>query len=124
MDKLFKKAIENELVRKPSQGFSDKVMSQIFDLNVNKELQPLISIKIWIGMAIAFAAVFGISVFIKPQSDRIIKFDFFNNIENFITSIQFPKFDFFTNINLLIISGVSLALFLLLLFDQVLFRKR
>jgi hypothetical protein len=123
MDKFLKKAIENELVKKPSQGFSDKVMSQIFELKGKIEIQPLISIKIWIGAACALTAIIAASVLFKPQSDVNTRYDFFSKIENFFSAIQFPKIDFFMNINLLIISGVCLALFLLLFFDLVLFKR-
>jgi hypothetical protein len=124
MDKLLKKAIENELIRKPSQGFSDKVMSQIFELREKIEFQPLIPKRIWIGMAFTFAAIFGVSIFINPQLDVESKFDFFAKIESFFSSVQLPKIDFFMNVNLLVISAVCLALFLLLFFDLVLFRKK
>ena len=124
MDKLLKRAIENGLVRKPSQGFTDKVMSQIFELEGKGEFQPLISSKVWIGVASAFISISVVSVFVKPQSDSISRFDFFTKIESFFSSIKLPKIDFFMNINLLIISGICLALFLLLFFDLVLFRKK
>jgi hypothetical protein len=124
MDKLLKQAIENKLVRKPSQDFSDKVMSRVFELNGKKDFQPLIPLKIWIGSTIAFASVIVISVLIKPDAEGEGTFDFFTKITNFISSIPLPKIDFFMNFNLLIISAICLALFLLLFFDLVLFKKK
>jgi len=124
MDKLLKRAIENELVRKPSQGFSDKVMSQIFELKAKKEFQPLISLKMWIAASFSFAAIIVMTVLIKPQSDMNSQFDFSTKIENIFSTIQFPEIDLFTNINLLVVSGICLALFLLLFFDLVLFKKK
>jgi hypothetical protein len=124
MDKLLNKAIENKLVRKPSQGFSDNVMTQIFELKGIINYQPLISIKIWIGTALAVVAILGISFFIKPQSTADSKFDFSSKIERFFSTIQLPKIDFFMNFNLLFISAVCFALFLLLFFDLVLSRKK
>jgi hypothetical protein len=124
MDKYLNKAIENRLLRKPSQGFSDKLMTQIFELKVSIKYKPLISIKIWIGMALAFFAIIVVSVLKKPQSDDQSKFDFFSKIGNFFSSIQLPKIDFFMNFNMLLVSAVCLALFLLLFFDLVLFRKK
>jgi hypothetical protein len=124
MDKLLNRAIENKLVRKPSQGFSDKVMSQIFELKTKNEINPLISRNIWIGSAFVFTSLVIVSVLAKPQSDVESKFNFTNRVESFFSTIQLPKIDFFMNMNLLIISGIFLALFLLLFFDLVLFRKK
>jgi hypothetical protein len=124
MDKLLKQAIENRMVRKPSQDFSDKVMSRVFELNEKKVSQPLIPLKIWIGSAIAFALIIGISVLAKPEVGGESKFDFFSKVSSYISSIPLPKIDFFMNFNLLIIAAVCLALFLLMFFDLVLFRKK
>jgi hypothetical protein len=124
MDKFLNKAIENELVKKPSQDFSDKVMTRIFELKDKKVFQPLISNKIWILAFVGFASIIGVSVLVNPQDAGSSKFDFISKLGHFISTIQFPKIDFFMNINLLIISGVCLALFLLLFFDLVLFHKK
>jgi hypothetical protein len=124
MDKLLKKAIENELIRKPSQGFSDKVMSQVFELKGRKVFQPLISPKIWIAAVVCFTTILGISAFLKPQETESNKFDFVAKTSNFISNIPLPKIDFFMNVNLLIISGICLALFLLMFFDLILFKKK
>jgi hypothetical protein len=124
MDNLLKKAIENELIRKPSQGFSDKVMAQVFELKGRKVFQPLISPKIWIAAVVCFTTILGISVFLKPQDAESNKFDFIAKTSNFISSVPLPKIDFFMNVNLLIISGICLALFLLMFFDLILFKKK
>ena len=124
MDKLLKKAIENEMLRKPSQGFSDKVMSRIFELKVKNEFQPLISTKIWICTAFTFAAILIASFFVHPQAEEVSKFGLAEKIESFFSSIKLPSIDFVTNINLLIVSGICLALFFLLFLDMVLFKKK
>jgi len=124
MDNLLNKAIERELVRKPSQDFSNKVMSQIFELKGKKEFQPLISKRIWIVAIIGFLSILGTVILLKPQDTGNSEFDVFSKLGTFISSIPFPKIDFFMNVNLLIIAGVCLALFLLMFFDLVLFKKR
>jgi len=124
MDKLLKKAIENELVRKPSQGFSDKVMSQVFELKGRKVFQPLISPKIWIAAVVGITTILGITAYYKPQGVESTKFDFMSKAGDFISTVPLPKIDFFMNVNLLIISGICLALFLLMFFDLILFKKK
>jgi len=124
MDKLLKQAIENELVRKPSQGFSDKVMSQIFEMKGKMVVKPLISPKIWIAAVIGITTILGITAFLKPQAVESNKFDFVSKTGDFISKIPLPKIDFFMNVNLLVISGICLALFLLMFFDLILFKKK
>jgi hypothetical protein len=87
-------------------------------------VQPLISPKIWIAAVVCFASIVGVSVFLKPQDAGSSKFDFISKAGEFISTIPLPKIDFFMNVNLLIISGVCLALFLLMFFDLVLFKKK
>ena len=124
MDNLLHKAIEKELIRKPSQDFSNSVMAQIFELKDKKEVQPLISKRIWLVSVIGFVTILGTVILLTPPETGTSKFDLFSKLGTFIASIPFPKIDFFMNVNLLIIAGVCLALFLLLFFDLVLFKKR
>jgi len=124
MDKLLRKAIENELIRKPSQGFSDQVMERIFDLKKQIPIEPLITKRIWIGVAFTFAALLVLISFVKPSGDVQGSLEMTKRVEDFFSSIHLPVIDYVTNMHLLIASGISLALFLLLFFDLVLSRKK
>lgn len=124
MDDILKKAISRELLKKPSIGFTDKVMKDIFILKEIKPYQPLISKKVWVFLLVLFVAFF-IVIFLR-QSEANIEISTLSFIDDF--SHQMELFDFkvtelFSRVNFLIISAISFVIFLLLTFDIYLFKK-
>lgn len=124
MDEMIKKAIENELVRKPSLDFTDKVMVEIFDLPVASTQKPLIPTFMWLCIGVALSVIIAVVYTTNPTSSGKIEFQVIQQIGAFFSSIQLPVFEAQLNISVYVILGACVALLLLTLFDLVLFRKK
>jgi hypothetical protein len=124
MEEIVKKAIENELLKKPSQGFTDKVMNEIFELKSSFETKPLISSGVWFVIGSLILALMVLVFLLNPQSTDKYQIPVLNKIESFLSSVHLPSFDCTLNINLYVIVGAFLALMLLTIFDVVLFKKK
>ena len=125
MDDLVKKAVEQSLIRKPSKGFADRVMEQVFELKTSKPYQPIISLKAWI--VIGGVSAIGLLALLLAQPETVEQTStstFVDKITNFIASIDFSGLECFNNVNLLLVAGISLAIFLLLFFDSYIIKKR
>lgn len=123
MDEIIKKAIQNELIRKPSVEFSDNVMNRIFEIEKKKIEQPLISTRIWIAGIISIT-VLSVFAFFQPSQAGIFNFDSITTIVTHFKSIKLPQLEVLSNVNLLIITGICLAVFLLFFIDFLLSGKK
>lgn len=124
MDDLLKKAISRELLKKPSDGFTDKVMKDVFILKDIKPYQPLISKKVWLFFLVLFVAFF--IVILLRQSEANIetsKLAFLDDFSQQMELFDFKMTELFSRVNFLIIAAISFVIFLLLTFDVYLFRK-
>jgi len=124
MEEMIKKAIENELVRKPSLDFTDKVMGEIFDLPVTSTQKPLIPTFMWVCIGVTLSALIAVVYTTNPPSSGKMEFQVFQQISAFFSSIQMPSFENQLNVSSYVIIGACAALLLLTLFDLVLFRKK
>jgi hypothetical protein len=124
MEEMIKKAIENELLRKPSLDFTDKVMGEIFDLPVTSTQKPLIPTFMWVFIGVALSALIAVVYTTNPPSTGKMEFQVIQQIGAFFSSIQLPVFEAQLNISVYVILGACAALLLLTLFDLVLFRKK
>jgi hypothetical protein len=124
MEELIKKVVTNELIQKPSAGFADKVMNDIFELKISTPSKPLIPSWAWytIGSIIIAFIVFVFTT--NPQPAGKYEINGLQKIDSFFSSLHFPSIDFSLNINLYVVVGISVALMLLTIFDLVLFRKK
>ena len=125
MDDLVKKAVERSLIRKPSKGFADRVMGQVFQLKASKPYQPIISKKAWIVIGVFF--VIGIVALLFVQTKSVEEngtLTFVDKITEYFNSMNISGLNIFSNVNLLLVAGISLAIFLLLFFDSYITRKR
>jgi len=124
MEEIVKKAIETELIRKPSMGFTDKVMNEIFELKSSIETKPLISSAVWFVVGSLLVALTVMVYLLNPQSTGTAEITILAKISSFFSAIHLPTLDMSLNINLYVVGGAFLALMLLTLFDLVLFRKK
>ncbi|MBN2807424.1 MAG: hypothetical protein JXR22_12275 [Prolixibacteraceae bacterium] len=124
MEENIQKAIQQQLIRKAPAGLSNRVMDEVFRLATAKPYQPIISKTMWwiIG---AVAALFTALLLFLPQQTTNISGET-GMVSDFVQRLDSLDFSWLTvpgNVNLLVISAVSLAIFLLLFFDTYLFRK-
>ncbi|MDA3928376.1 MAG: hypothetical protein PF541_05415 [Prolixibacteraceae bacterium] len=125
MDELVKQAIKRELVRKPSKGFTDRVMGQVFKLKEIPVYKPLISKGVWVFIGVLFVLfVFGLFLIQPENSTEVTQLAFIDKIKQDFETVEFRKFDYLENINFLLIAIVSFVVFLLLFFDTLFFKKR
>jgi hypothetical protein len=125
MDELVKQAIKRELVRKPSKGFTDRVMGQVFKLKEIPVYKPLISKGVWVFIGVLFVLfVFGLFLIQPENSTEVTQLAFIDKIKQYFETVEFRKFDYLENINFLLIAIVSFVVFLLLFFDTLFFKKR
>jgi hypothetical protein len=123
MDDRIKKIVENELIKKPGPGFTDKVMNEIFELKVPVKVKPLISKGVWYVIG-SIMLLFTVLIFISnPQSTGKYDITWMQNIESFFTNLHFPSIDIASSINFYVVIGACLALLLLTVFDHFLFRR-
>lgn len=125
MNDILKKAIERELIKKPSASFTDEVMDAIFAQNTVPAYQPLISAKGWVVIGVVMISVIAMVLSVMPNSaNNSFQLVFLDNIESYFKSIHFKIPDLFSGVNLIVVSGVSLAIFLLLFFDTLFLRRK
>lgn len=125
MDDFVKKAVEHSMIRKPSKGFTDRVMEQVFELKTSKPYQPIISKRTWIVLgSLSLAGLIALLWVPAENVQETGTLTFIDKITKFTGSIDFSGIEFFNNINLLLIAGISLAIFLLLFFDSYITKKR
>ena len=118
MNKELKKAIKQELIVSPSSNLSDNVMKEIFALDTPKSDQPLISKTVWIVCSILFVGLVVLLFILEPgASSEISKYGFIDKVTQNITSLEFQVPAFLSQANLLMISAISLAIFLLISLD-------
>jgi hypothetical protein len=124
MEELLKKAIDRELVKNTSPNFTDKVMNSIVQLTPVAEYRPIISKKGWviIGLVALAIAVYVIGLPMTAEGSHFL--DFVSKISTFFDSIKVEQVSLFSNVNMLVILGGSIAVFLLLLFENMLFKKK
>lgn len=113
------------MIRKPSKGFTDRVMEQVFELKTSKPYQPIISKRTWIVLgSLSLAGLIALLWVPAENVQETGTLTFIDKITKFTGSIDFSGIEFFNNINLLLIAGISLAIFLLLFFDSYITKKR
>jgi hypothetical protein len=128
MREELKKAIENEFVRKAPKGFSDKVMDKIFEIKAELKFKPLISKWGWFGIIAGVLAVVAV-VFKTPVAEESSGGGFFapyfEKASQHVGDVNFQLPGFLSDMNLMmLLMGVSLALFLLVGFDLLLFNRK
>ena len=125
MDDLVKKAVKRSLIRKPSNGFADRVMEQVFELKASKPYQPIISAKAWIVIGVLSGIGFLALLFAQPESTgKNEAITFIDKVSKYLGALDFSGIELFNNVNLLLVAGISLAIFLLLFFDSYMIKKR
>ncbi|MFA9392023.1 MAG: hypothetical protein ACERKD_19595 [Prolixibacteraceae bacterium] len=125
MDEIVKKAIQNSLIRKPSKGFSDEVMEQIYLLKTAKPYQPLISKTGWVILCSILVMLISVLLFFRPEvADVASTWNFYGHLSKTVESVDLPRFSVFSSLNLLLIAAISMVIFLLLFFDNYLIKKR
>jgi len=125
MDNLLNNAIKRELIKKPSSHFTDKVMDKVFQIKNMPEYSPIISKKGWAFISLVMLLLVSALVIFQPLSvEETSRLVFLDNILQKINSFDFSTFNMLDNVNLLVVSAVSLVVFLLLFFDTLFIKKR
>jgi hypothetical protein len=124
MDERIKKAIEHELIRKPSAGFSDKLMERIFQLPQSIRVEPLISRNGWYFIATLSVIVFSTLLYTYTPSDtsngKMLE-SWSNTMAVFVEKILSLSYEFQS---MLVLAVVVFSVFILLTFDLFLGKKR
>jgi len=113
IDKVLKEAFKGISVEKPSTSFLDDIMSKIEELPQENAYKPLISSRVWWGIAATIAIFITLSFFTTDNSSVM-------NLlaDRKLPEVQVPSFDFNLSSNFTmskgIIYGVILASVLLL----------
>lgn len=124
MNDLLKKAIEQELIQKPKKSFANEVMNQVFELKKAREYTPIISRKTWV-ILLSFLVIFVVVllVFAQPTVTVSENSNVYHEVGKWLTDFQMKGTPWLSHINFLPISLVSLAVFLLMVFDTRILSK-
>jgi hypothetical protein len=124
MDEKMKHIIEQEFIRKPSVGFSDKVMKRIFELPRPVRIEPIITYKGWFFIA-GFTILVFATIFYTYSPSEQSKYVLLQNWNSTINMAIEKLFSFSTEYSSMLIAAVVLlSMFVLLAFDFAFGSKR